>query len=228
MRGRDTIGRGTRTLKAFVGMLVLFGLFVLGAQRLLSSGPFDGLFGDPVAEMDLFVDDDDSPYEDAIEELAESGVTSGCGPAADRTFCPDDVVSRAEFALFLDRVLDVPDGDMDFDDVTGDGVAAGAVGRLAAAGIVQGCSDTSFCPGDAVTRGQAAVFLDRALGLPAASEATPFEDVPADGPFAGPVARLESAGLIAPCAIDPPGYCPDRAITRAEVADLLVRADLVG
>ena len=36
---------------------------------------------------------------------------------------------------------------------------------LAAAGITSGCGGGNFCPDSAVTRGQLAVFLSKALGL---------------------------------------------------------------
>ena len=36
---------------------------------------------------------------------------------------------------------------------------------LAASGITSGCTATTFCPGNPVTRGQMAVFLASALGL---------------------------------------------------------------
>ncbi|HEX2369242.1 MAG TPA: S-layer homology domain-containing protein [Acidimicrobiia bacterium] len=35
--------------------------------------------------------------------------------------------------------------------------------RLAASDITQGCTPTSFCPDDPVTRAQMAAFLNRAL-----------------------------------------------------------------
>lgn len=40
---------------------------------------------------------------------------------------------------------------------------------IAAAAITQGCGGTRYCPADAVTRGQMATFLTRALDLPAST-----------------------------------------------------------
>ena len=174
----------------------------------------------------MFVDDDDSPYEESIERLAAAGITTGCGPAGDRTFCPEDPVSRASFAVFLDRALDLPDAEMSFEDVAPAGVSAPSIARLAAAGIVQGCGPTTFCPAQSVTRGQAAVFLDRALDLP--DERLPFADVSGDGPIGAAIERLNAAGILPACEEVGPQFCPDQLVTRAEVAELLVRAELVG
>jgi len=58
----------------------------------------------PSAE-DRFVDDDDGPFEDAIQALAASGVTRGCNPPTNDRFCGSDPVRRQEMAAFLQRGL---------------------------------------------------------------------------------------------------------------------------
>ncbi|MCE2529974.1 MAG: PDZ domain-containing protein [Acidimicrobiia bacterium] len=58
----------------------------------------------PTATRDFFVDDDGSVYEEAINRLAEAGITRGCDPGGG-LFCPDVVVSRAQLATFLVRSL---------------------------------------------------------------------------------------------------------------------------
>jgi hypothetical protein len=69
-------------------------------------------------------------------------------------------------AAFLVRALDlVNSGQSQFIDDDGS-VFESDIERLAAAGITYGCnppSNTRFCPGDTVTRGQMAAFLRRAL-----------------------------------------------------------------
>jgi N-acetylmuramoyl-L-alanine amidase len=59
----------------------------------------------PASDDDRFVDDDDSIFEADIQALAAAGITAGCG---DRTFCPDDDVTRGQMAAFLTRALDLP------------------------------------------------------------------------------------------------------------------------
>lgn len=49
---------------------------------------------------DAFVDDNGSPYEQAINAVAKAGITSGCD-AKQALYCPDQVVSREQMAAFL-------------------------------------------------------------------------------------------------------------------------------
>jgi hypothetical protein len=49
-------------------------------------------------------------------------------------------------------------------DVPDDSLYAGAVERLSAAGVVSGCTTTTFCPQATTTRGQLALLLDRQSG----------------------------------------------------------------
>lgn len=49
-----------------------------------------------------------------------------------------------------------------FEDVGVNSTHRTAIGEVADAGVTAGCSDTRFCPDDAVTRGQMASFLTRA------------------------------------------------------------------
>ena len=124
----------------------------------------------PPATGDFFVDDDGSVYEDAINRLAEAGITRGCDSDSG-LFCPGVAVSRAQLAAFLSRALELPPATGDFF-VDDDGsVYEDAINRLAEAGITRGCDSDSglFCPGVAVSRAQMATFLVRALGLRAAA-----------------------------------------------------------
>jgi len=103
-----------------------------------------------------------------IEALAAEGITLGC--AANR-YCPQDLVSRAEMALFLLRTehgsgwappaatgtvfTDVPLGHW-----AGDFIEA-----LAAEGITLGCAAGLYCPAGNVTRSEMAIFLTRTFGF---------------------------------------------------------------
>ena len=57
---------------------------------------------------DLFVDDDGSVFERAIDRLATAGVTVGCNPPDNDRFCPLDRVTRGQMAAFLARALGLP------------------------------------------------------------------------------------------------------------------------
>lgn len=100
---------------------------------------------------------------DAVSRLAAAGITKGC---ATGLFCPNNLVTRAEMAVFLTRGLDLPSAPpSEFADMPGDAWYADAVGRLAAAGITRGCAPSLFCPSSPVTRAEMAAFLTRALNI---------------------------------------------------------------
>jgi hypothetical protein len=118
-------------------------------------------------EGNLFIDDDDSIFEPAIDALATAKVTTGCNPPVSDRFCPDSFVTREQMAAFLVRALDLTDtgGGNEFTD-DNDSIFEEDIAKLAAAGITAGCNppdNTQFCPTDRVTREQMAAFLRRAL-----------------------------------------------------------------
>lgn len=94
---------------------------------------------------------------------------------------------------------------------------------IAAAGITTGCDDDRFCPEQAVTRGEMAAFLERALDLAASGQDRFVDD---DGSlFEADIQALAAAGVTTGC--NPPEndeFCPDRAVTRGQMAAFLVRA----
>jgi hypothetical protein len=98
--------------------------------------------------------------------------------------------------------------------------------ELANRGITKGCNppdNTRFCPDDALTRGQMAAFLVRALDLAPAEEDAFVDDE--DSIFEDDINRLAAAGITKGC--DPPDntrFCPDDAVTRAQMASFLVRS----
>lgn len=90
---------------------------------------------------------------------------------------------------------------------------------LVATGLTSGCGSNRFCPDDAVTRGQMAAFLARALELKSAPSAG-FTDT--DGSiFEENIDRLYASGITRGCAAD--RFCPGRLVTRGEMAAFLVR-----
>lgn len=112
------------------------------------------------ASKDYFADDGASSFEDAINRIAEAGITAGCG--GDR-FCPGESVTRAQMAAFLDAAKGLPAAGTDyFTDDDGSSFEP-AINRIAAAGITAGCSASRYCPGRAVTRAEMATFLARAF-----------------------------------------------------------------
>ena len=114
-----------------------------------------------------------------------------------------------------------------FSDVA-DGVFYSApVEALAAAGVFAGtlCGD-GFCPHEAIDRKTMAVWTVRVVTgeePPAVSESR-FSDVDA-GSFYGPfVERMAELGITAGCSADPPRFCSDQSVTRAQMAVFLTTA----
>ncbi len=113
-----------------------------------------------------------------------------------------------------------------------DSVFEADIAWLARSGITRGCGDQIYCPDKAVTRGQMAAFLHRALrGIVTATGSTgSFTDV-GESPFAADIAWLAATGITKGC--NPPindRFCPDSSVTRGQMAAFLHRAlrDLLG
>jgi hypothetical protein len=83
-----------------------------------------------------------------------------------------------------------------------------------------GCRTDRYCPGDAVTRGQMATFLTRELGL--APRKGNFRDVPSGHPHAAAIGALAASGITEGC--EPGRFCPERRVSRAQMASFLTRA----
>jgi len=173
-----------------------------------------------------FLDDDTSVHQGAIEAIAAAGITRGCNPPDATLYCPDQPVTRGQMAAFLVRGLGIESGPSAGFVDTVDSVFATDIDRIAAAGITFGCNpphNDRYCPDQPVTRGQMAAFLTRALRLPPASGNSFVDDE--GSVFAVDIERIRAAGITAGC--NPPDndrYCPDRPVTRAEMASFLSRA----
>jgi len=163
---------------------------------------------------------------DYVYALAESGITGGCG---DPGFCPDDPVTRAQMAVFVETSLGLllapPCAGNIFLDVNQDLLTpafCGYIEKLAADGITGGCGEGNYCPDKLINRGEMAVFIEAALGNPANACTGRFQDVPLENPFCGFIERLADDGVTGGCTATT--YCPDNPVTRAEMAVFLVAA----
>ncbi|NIM94190.1 MAG: hypothetical protein GTO18_10830, partial [Anaerolineales bacterium] len=105
-----------------------------------------------------------------IEQLVNDGISEGC----DEThFCPDQLVSRAEIASMLGKAKYWPmpfepseaSGDQ-FLDVGSEFWAADWIEELASIGVVEGCKVGRYCPEEAVSRAELAVFLVKTFNIP--------------------------------------------------------------
>jgi len=166
-----------------------------------------------------------------IETVYDAEVTAGCAVDPLR-YCPDDVASRAQMAVFLlaskeGQYYNPPDAIGIFDDVPADDPFARWIEELATRGITSGCSvdPPLYCPNNPVTRDQMAIFLlatlEGALYEPPLCTGV-FADVPCPGGFAVDwIEALAARGITAGCGGG--NYCPQNPVTRAEMAVFLVK-----
>ncbi len=101
----------------------------------------------------------------------------------------------------------------------------GYIEAIAAIGITRGCNPPAndrFCPKTNLTRAQMASIFVRALGLTPTADG-PFIDI-ADSVHAGDINALAEAGITKGCnAPENDRFCPERTVTRGEMAAFMVR-----
>jgi uncharacterized protein (DUF1800 family) len=117
---------------------------------------------------------------DWIEQLHAEGITGGCtGPDPGHgglpAYCPNNSVTRAQMAVFLLKVYEgvshvPPPATGVFPDCPlGDPSLAPLIPwieELARLKITVGCGNNNFCPGEANSRGQMAVFMTKTFHRP--------------------------------------------------------------
>lgn len=101
---------------------------------------------------------------------------------------------------------------------------------LREARITTGCTDSTFCPTETITRGQMAVFVIRGLfwslkGTPenfAYNSSPYFSDVPSTHPWFKYIQKLKELGITIGCTSTT--FCPNDPITWGQMAVFAVRA----
>ena len=162
-----------------------------------------------------------------MEALATYGVFADteCGPDL---FCPHQPIQRWVIAVWLIRALGqdpTTTGTSRFDDINQRQWWTRHAEELADRQITLGC-DTNpprYCPDQSVTRAQMASFLVRAFNLPPTATAAGFTDTQGNTHTAN-IDALAAAGITLGCHTDPLQYCPNKAVTRAQMATFLNRA----
>jgi predicted outer membrane repeat protein len=168
-----------------------------------------------------------------IEAIYNAGITGGC-TTTPLNYCPNNTVTRAQMAIFLLRGIHgssytppAVGDDTGFNDVPTTHSAAAWIKQLAAEGITGGCGGGNYCPSQAVTRAQMAIFLLRAkygddYVPPAVGDSSGFNDVPAASSTAPWIKQLAAEGITGGCGGG--NYCPNNPVTRAQMAIFLQRA----
>lgn len=129
------------------------------------------------------------------------------------------VTAGALMTIALPVSATEPDGRGPFADVDGS-IHETDVAALWEAGITSGCGDWLYCPDEEVSREEVAAFITRALDL-ARAEARTFDDTE-ESPFVAEIEALAAAEIADGCGDG--RYCPDRSLTRGQMASLLTRA----
>jgi len=156
-----------------------------------------------------------------IEKMNGLGIINGF---EDKTFRPDNKVTRAEFVKMLVNVLNIPGGgDCSFDDVSDSDWFKQSVADAVNAGIVSGVTATQFAPYNELTRQDAAVMVYRSIKekLTENAQDINYNDENSISDYAlGAIKALSTAGIVNG---SNGSFNPKNGITRAEAVTLLLR-----
>ena len=182
-----------------------------------------------------------SQYFDYISLLSTKGITAGC-QANPPLYCPDTPVTRAQMATLLISTMENINhagaslpltytlAPAYFTDAPTTNPYFAFIQRLADLGITKGCqlSPPLFCTESSITQGQMAVFVIEAWlqsnGFSSFTYTqTPyFTDVPSTNIYFAFVQKMRDLGFRTGCS--PTTYCVDAAVSRAEMAPMLLRS----
>jgi uncharacterized protein (DUF1800 family) len=143
------------------------------------------------------------PFYAYVEELALRGITQGCGP---NTFCPEALVTRGQMAAFIMRAIGLPTpptpASQRFTDVPPSHPFYSYIEQMRLRGVDSGCTSTTFCPENLVTRATMAYFLVRGFGFPDAgapgaslANTARFLEQATFGPTPAEIARVQGIGI---------------------------------
>ena len=199
-----------------VGLGRVQALAVIGVVAALTVGLLMGL-ASPAGAVAGYGDVGEGTwYTDAVQWSTDNGIADIAGPC----FGPDTPVSRGETAVWIYNMENRPDaGDRhSFTDVT-DASQHDAISWMANTGITTGTSPTTFAPDETLKRAQAAAFLHRLAGEPAAP-AHSFVDVVTAWQQGG-VSWMAHTGITT--GTSPTTFAPDDTLTRAHLVTFLYR-----
>ena len=144
------------------------------------------------------------------------------GMTAD-TFAPDATMTREMFATVIYRMADTPSVEgmtMPFTDVPTTSYAYNAILWAYNNGVVKGTSDTTFAPGDSITRAQTVTMLYRYAKSPEVSGTLSFTDAASIASWAYDAVLWASQNKIVN-GYPTGGFGPDDTTTRGQMAKIL-------
>ncbi len=159
-------------------------------------------------------------YSSAVGWALLNEITTGTD---DTHFSPADLVSRAQFATFLWRMMYEPAAtdSAPFTDLREGAFYRAALDWLFSEDLTTGKTDSLYGPEDPLTRGEFATFLFRLVGEPEGPPPSGFVEVAEGRFFTDAIDWLLWRGLTT--GTSPTTFHPDRAISRAEVVTFLFR-----
>jgi len=189
-----------------------------------------GLCGCGISDVGFFRDISQSYWAFCpIQALYQEGITSGCGKG---NFCPNEPVTRAQMAVFLERKMNEGTDILSrthaigiFNDVPRYHWAAKWIEALYNDGITTGCGKGNFCPDKPVTRAQMAIFLLKTIYGPSYRPGNAhgiFNDVPRYHWAAKWIEALYNDKITTGCSKG--NFCPNKPVTRAQMAVFFSRA----
>jgi SpoIID/LytB domain protein len=180
----------------------------------LTAGKLASALGwDEVASVTLLTVPPNSTFQVKGTEGGEAVSTTVTGPWIYQTFG-----TRSPHLRGVTKTAALP-----FDDISTGDTHTEAILAIHDAGITAGCDSDSFCPDATVTRAQMASFLARALDLEPAED-NRFRDVTSGSTHAGAINAIADAGITLGCNKAGTRFCPEQAVTRAQMASFLARA----
>ncbi|MGI9529485.1 MAG: M23 family metallopeptidase, partial [Acidimicrobiia bacterium] len=171
-----------------------------------------------------FWDDDTSVHEANIDIIADLDITRGCNPPDNTMYCPEHDITRGQMAAFIRRMLNLPAVEADHFSDDAESIFEGDINAITEAGIGFGCSETNYCADTPLIREEMAEFLVRAFGYDNPDGLDLFTDDDGSA-FQDSINALGVHDITKGC--NPPDndqFCPDRTLTRAEMASFFARA----
>jgi hypothetical protein len=173
-----------------------------------------------------------------IETLYFAGYVAGCQATPTRLYCPDNVLTRAESSVFVERGFHdgltgppyPPPSTPTFADVPPSFWGFGWIESLWTDGLTAGCQASPtrlFCPNGQNNRAEGSVFFLRIKNGAAYQPPDPtgiFDDVNVTEWFARWAEDAYNQGLLPACQTSPLRFCPNNPLDRAWAAYMLVQA----
>jgi hypothetical protein len=169
------------------------------------------------ADKPNFIDIIEHWISEYIDTIIERGIIFGY---PDKTFKPDNKVTRGEFASMIIRTFEIDPIEGNIFDDTLDNWAESSINGAVERGIITGYEDNTFKPDEPITREEMAVMISRALNIEEEVVEEYFEDTGAASPWAQlSISRLGSRKILTGF---PDGtFRPKDTLTRAEAVKVI-------